>query len=101
MSLDRVSAWGGSFWIGDTVTQTLNGKGEPLKVKSIICQEDTVITILEGKDANNNSVNFRTLFNLNDTSPGPTLKQGCLLCVPLGWAITTIKLASGSIIAYE
>jgi hypothetical protein len=100
MSLDRIGAWGGSFLIADTSTYTLNGKGENLKVKSFICQEDTVINTLTGVDEFGAAVNFETIFGLT-ASPSPTLKANSLWCVPLNWAITSIDLTSGSIIVYE
>jgi len=100
MSLDRISAWGGSFWIGNTSTYTTNGKGEALKVKSIICQEDTVFNLLTGVDEFGNAVDFVNIFGLS-ASPTPTSKSQSLWVVPLNWAITSIKLDSGSIICYE
>jgi hypothetical protein len=98
--MNRVESWGGAFYVGTSLT-TLNGKGENLKVDAFVAQEDTVITILEGRDNNNNLVDFLDLFGLNISSPSPTIKQGALFTTENGWYITTIKLASGSIIVYS
>lgn len=98
--MNRVESWGGSFYIGNTSTRTLNGKGEALKAHSLIAQEDTVITILEGTAPDGTTVDFIELFGLDVSSPSPTIKAAALFCTENGYFITTVKLASGSIILY-
>ncbi len=93
-------AWGGSYYIGNTSTRTLNGKGQQLTVESIIVHADTVFDTLTGVDPVGNVVDFLTILGLDVDSPSPTIKEGTLIRVEKDWYITTIKLASGSIWTY-
>lgn len=90
MSIQRLSAWGGCELIADTNTRT--GKD----YNAFIVQEDTVIAALSsaGSPA---TKNYLTLIGLS----GKTLKAGALIVAPLNEVFDTIKLTSGSVIAYR
>lgn len=90
MSLQRLSAWGGSFLIADTTVRT------GLDYYAFVVQEDTVIATLSGKNSAGISETFLTTQGIGTE----VLKAGAMFCVPLGAKYTNITLTSGSIIVY-
>lgn len=91
MSIQRISAWGGSELIADTTART--GRG----ITSFICQEATVISVLAGGKKGLTSTNYLTTMGLS----GKTLAANALIIVPNDEYIANITLTSGSIIAYS
>jgi hypothetical protein len=92
---ERLTAGAGSVLIADTTTRTSQA------IYAFIVQEDTVIATAQGGTAeviaSPAEVDFVTEFGIS----GKTLKQGALFLCPKGETIQTIKLTSGSIIAYK
>lgn len=91
---ERLTAGGGSELIADTTLRT------DKKYYAFIAQEDTVVHTLTGGAEDpipSPPTNYLTSIGLN----GKTLKQGALIVAPIGEAFTSLKLTSGSVIAYS
>lgn len=91
VSLNQMAALGGTKIYNDTSPHT------GLSVNALQFRESSTITTLSGVDPNGDVVNFVTEFNIS----GVTLGTVDLLIVPKGYKITTITLATGSVLAYS
>ena len=89
MSLARLSAFAGSYYIDGTHTS--------VDFDVIVPQEDTVFGVMTGLDQDGQAVDFRTTLNIG----GSTIKQGTLIAVPAGQKITAVTVASGTAMAYN
>ena len=91
---ERLTAGGGCEHIADTSTHS--GK----EFYAFIAQEDTVVATLTGGAGDSQlspPTNYLTLIGLTSK----TLHQGALIVCPANEYFETIKLTSGSIIAYK
>ncbi len=94
MYSERLTAGGGCELIADTTLRSNK------KYYAFIAQEDTVIETLSGSGEDilpSPPTNYLTAIGLS----GKTLKQGALIVAPLNEAFFSLKLASGSVIAYK
>jgi hypothetical protein len=65
------------------------------KFDYLVAQEDTVISVLTGKDAGGNTgYDFKTVQNV------ASIKAGAVVTIPKGYLITAITITSGSVICY-
>ncbi len=88
----RASAAAGCYHIG-YAEGAITGKS----FSQIVPDQDTVITVLSGKDVDGTTtVNFLTTLNLS----GKTLHAGTLVCVAVGQKITDITMSSGAVMCY-
>jgi hypothetical protein len=92
--MDRVSGSGGSKLISGTGDNT--GVGFFGFTVNSDCTL-TSMTITNLNDPTSVDASARDTVGIGST----TLKQGAFFCVPEGYRITQIKLASGSVIAYN
>lgn len=95
LALNKISASQGSALI-------LSGAPWDVEAKAFYVREDTVITAITGKKPGNGPVAEDVDFDAEVFFlGGATLFQGDLFIAPDGYIITSIELASGSIIIYS
>ena len=90
-ALSRLAGSGGSEYVAGAKT----GKNYNM----IVVQEDTVISVMSGTSDSNTAPTPD--FVSDQGISGITLKQGAILTVPAGSVITSLTVASWSVIAYN
>ncbi len=94
MYSERLTAGGGCELIADTTLRSNK------KYYAFIAQENTVVEVLSGTAEDvvpSPPTNYLTAIGLGSK----VLKQGALIVAPLNEAFTSLKLTSGSVIAYK
>lgn len=88
----RLSAIGGCKHINSS-----DGAQTNQNFFAFVPDQDTVLTVLSGIDANGNTKNFLTTMGLS----GKTLKAGSYYAVAVGEWITTVTSSSGAAVFYQ
>jgi len=94
-SVHRMGGMMGCFLIKTVAITPADGK----EFESIYVREASTITVMSGKDAKGNAVDFLVAAHTNIIS-GTALIQGDLITVPEGAKITNITLTAGSAWGY-
>ena len=89
MSSGRLSGFNGCQYLGAAAHTSKS-------MDQLVIREDTVISVLSGKDELGNTINFLTSIGLS----GITLVQSDIITCPFGQYFTTITIDSGSAMGY-